>query len=82
MRQLVGTNRQIVRPHLADHYPAGQNVETGCHPCRQQPGRSGAQPDDRGFVEARRMIDERAQVGAVGGPGFWPQPQSALRYPT
>ena len=44
------------------------------------PARSGAESDDRGIVEAHRVIDERSQIRAVGSHGVRTQPQSALGY--
>ena len=66
-RKGVGAGGQVGGLDPAADHPAGQHVESGCHPGDDETAGALAQPDHRGIVEPQRPFDERREIFAVGG---------------
>ena len=66
-RERVRAGAQVGGPDPSAHDPAGQHVETGCHPGDHKAAGALTQPDDGGVVEPQRPLGERRQVLTVRG---------------
>ncbi len=66
-RERVRAGAQVGGPDASADDPAGQHVETGCHPGDDEAAGPLTQPDDGGVIKPQRPFSERRQVLAVGG---------------